>query len=202
MAIIPFLALVRKDLLLFFSDRRAVIVAFAVPIAIGSFIGSITGGSGRNDERPRVSVALVDQDGSAVSAAVVSGAQGDKNLAVIVTTVDDAKNRVRKGTTSLAVVIPQQFGERAGRSMFRGDDKPELGVFFDPSRTIEVGMVRGILTEHVMQAVSREMFSGDTGRRFVDESLKQLDSSGLPEDRRRLLRELMTSAQKFYRDPA
>ena len=73
MAIIPFLALVRKDLLLFFSDRRAVIVAFAVPIAIGSFIGSITGGSGRNDERPRVSVALVDEDGSAVSKAVIAG---------------------------------------------------------------------------------------------------------------------------------
>src|SRR6266853_2951435 len=63
-------------------------------------------------------------------------------------------------------------------------------------------MVRGILTEHVMQAVSKEMFSGDTGRRFVDESLARLDSSGLPVERQRLLRDLMTSVQKFYRDPA
>jgi linearmycin/streptolysin S transport system permease protein len=202
MALIPFFALVRKDLLLFFSDRRAVIVAFAVPIAIGSFIGAITGGSGRDDEPRRVSVALVDQDGSAVSKAVVLDAQGDKNLAVIVTTVDDAKDRVRKGTTNLAVVIPQGFGERAGRSMFRGDDKPELGVFYDPSRSVEVAMVRGILTEHVMQAVSKEMFSGDTGRRFVNESLARLDSSGLPVERQQLLRELMISVQKFYRDPA
>ena len=32
----PLLAMVRKDLLLFFSDSRAVIVTFAVPIAIAS----------------------------------------------------------------------------------------------------------------------------------------------------------------------
>ena len=38
MAITALLAMVRKDLLLFFSDRRAVIVAFAVPIFIGSFV--------------------------------------------------------------------------------------------------------------------------------------------------------------------
>src|SRR6266853_2558452 len=63
-------------------------------------------------------------------------------------------------------------------------------------------MVRGILTEHVMQAVSKEMFSGDTGRRFVDESLARLDSSGFPVERQRLLRQLMTSVQQFYRDPA
>jgi ABC-2 type transport system permease protein len=63
-------------------------------------------------------------------------------------------------------------------------------------------MVRGILTEHVMEAVSREMFSGDTGRRFVDASLAELDSSGLPDDRRRLLRDLMTSVQKLNRDPS
>ena len=34
MALTPIAAMVRKDLLLFFSDRRAVIMSFAVPIAI------------------------------------------------------------------------------------------------------------------------------------------------------------------------
>ena len=78
MAIVPFVALVRKDLQLFFSDRRAVIVAFAVPIAIGSFIGSISGGSSRNTDAPRVKIAIVDEDGSAVSKSVVAGAQASE----------------------------------------------------------------------------------------------------------------------------
>jgi ABC-2 type transport system permease protein len=36
---IPFLALVRKDLKLFFNDRRAVIVSMLVPIVLASFFG-------------------------------------------------------------------------------------------------------------------------------------------------------------------
>ena len=67
MGITAFLAMVRKDLLLFLSDRRAVIVAFAVPMVIGSFIGSMTNGAGRGNEPLRIKIALVDLDGSTVS---------------------------------------------------------------------------------------------------------------------------------------
>ena len=59
-------ALVRKDLLVFFTDRRAVILTLAIPIAIASFFGSIFSGSG-DQEAARVPVAMIDQDGSAVS---------------------------------------------------------------------------------------------------------------------------------------
>ena len=38
-----FLALVRKDLRVFFGDRRAVIMAFVAPILIGSFFGYVFG---------------------------------------------------------------------------------------------------------------------------------------------------------------
>jgi ABC-2 type transport system permease protein len=146
--------MVRKDLLLFFSDRRAVIVAFAVPIFIGSFIGSITGGSGGDNEPPKVSLALADEDNSAISKAIVAGAQADKNLKVTVTTASEAKDRVLKGTDSVGVILPEQFGARSSRALFqKGTDAPELQIVFDPSRTIEVGMVRGVMTQHVMEAV-------------------------------------------------
>jgi hypothetical protein len=39
MGITAFLAMVRKDLLLFLSDRRAVIVAFAVPVVMDLLSG-------------------------------------------------------------------------------------------------------------------------------------------------------------------
>jgi len=60
-------AMVRKDMQMFFSDRRAVIMSFVVPIAIASFFGSIFSGSGRNSEPARIAVAIVDEDGSAIS---------------------------------------------------------------------------------------------------------------------------------------
>ena len=51
MGLIPLTAMVRKDLQLFFSDRRAVIMSFAVPIAIASFFGSIFAGPGNKDRK-------------------------------------------------------------------------------------------------------------------------------------------------------
>ncbi len=57
-------------------------MSFAVPIAIASFFGSIFSGPSRNSEPARISVAIVDQDGSAISKAIVSGAQADRNLRI------------------------------------------------------------------------------------------------------------------------
>jgi ABC-2 type transport system permease protein len=161
MGLTAFLAMVRKDLLLFISDRRAVIVAFAVPIFIGSFIGSITGGSGSNAEPPKVKLVIVDEDGSAISKAIVAGVQADRNLDVTVTTADAARDRVSKGTNAVGVILPSHFGEESARALLRqSGDKPELQVFFDPSRAIELSMVQGVLTQYVMQAVARAAGAG------------------------------------------
>src|SRR5262249_3635792 len=80
MSLTPFAALVRKDLQLFFSDRRSVIISFVVPIAIGSFFGAVFASGGQNREPARIAVALVDQDESTISRAIAAGADADKNL--------------------------------------------------------------------------------------------------------------------------
>ena len=59
MPFIPLVAMVRKDLLLFFSDRRSVIVSFVVPIAIASFFGSIFAGPSNSNEPAKISIAVV-----------------------------------------------------------------------------------------------------------------------------------------------
>ena len=59
----PLFAMIRKDLQLFLTDRRAVIMSLVAPIAIASFFGSIfSGGSG---ETAKIPIAIVDQDNSA-----------------------------------------------------------------------------------------------------------------------------------------
>jgi ABC-2 type transport system permease protein len=198
----PFIAMIRKDLQLFFADRRAVIMSFAVPIAIASFFGSIFSGPGRNREPARISIAIIDQDGSAISKAVVSGAQADRNLRVSTPTADEAREAVRRGRTSVAVIIPKDFGDQAGQAFFGGGEKPPLDVLFDPSRNVEVAMVRGILTEHVMQAVSKQMFGGEQGRTLVTQALPQIEASTMPEAQKRALLDMLKSVNNFYRQPS
>lgn len=190
-------ALVRKDLRLFFSDRRAVIMGFVAPIAIASFFGSIFTGQ-NTSESAKIPIAIVDEDGSAVSRAVVAGATGDKTLRVTTPPRDAARAGVRAGTLTVAVVIPTGFGDAAGRALFSNAATPALAMWFDPSHVAELGMVRGIMTQHVMTAVSSEMFGGASGRRMVDESLKSLDTTQMPAAQKDALRTVLESVQRLY----
>src|SRR5439155_1483515 len=100
MALIPLLAMVRKDLQLFLSDRRSVIVSFVVPIAIASFFGSIFSGPGSNSEPARIAIAIIDQDASAISRSIVAGARADKSLKLAMPTEAEARDEVRRGKTA------------------------------------------------------------------------------------------------------
>jgi ABC-2 type transport system permease protein len=202
MAFIPLLAMVRKDLQLFFSDRRSVIVSFVVPIAIASFFGSIFSGPSNSREPARIAVAVIDQDASAISTSIVAGARADGNLKLTMPTEADARDAVRRGRTSVAIIIPQGFGDAAGKAFFGDGEKPALGVLFDPSHNVEVAMVRGILTQHVMEAVSQEMFGGEQGRKQVEQTLPRIASSSMPADQKRALMEMLNSVQKFYNQPS
>ena len=195
--LIPLLALVRKDLRLFFSDRRSVIVSFVVPIAIASFFGSIFSGT-NNREPARIAVAIVDHDSSAISTGIVAAAGADKNFRLTSPAEAEARDAVKRGRASVAVIIPAGFGAAAGNAFFGNGDKPPLDLVYDPSRAMEVAMVRGILTQHVMEAVSREMFGGEQGRKMVAETLPQIAASSMPADEKRALADMLASVQKFY----
>jgi len=193
---IPFLALVRKDLQLFFNDRKAVIVGLLVPIVLASFFGYMFGGQSGKAETSKVPVLVIDQDGSDTSRGLIDQLGSDKNLDVKPSTLDPAREAVRKGKATVAIVIPKDFGKDAGRALFTdantGASKPELGVLYDPSHNVELGMVRGILSGAVMQAVSKEMFTGKSGRQMVNESLAEVENNPrISAEDRKALRDLL-----------
>ena len=203
MSVIPLLAMFRKDLQLFFSDRRSVIVSFVVPIAIASFFWSIFSGPSNNSEPARIAIAIVDQDASGISKAILEGASTDRNLKVATPAEDEARSLVKNGKTAVAVIIPKGFGEAAGSAFFGDGEKPALGFLYDPSRSMELAMVRGVLTQHVMEAVSKEMFGGDQGRQVISRTLPRIqDSTTMPADQKQLLIAMLGSVQNFYNQPA
>jgi ABC-2 type transport system permease protein len=195
---IPFRALVRKDIQLFFVDRRALLMSFAIPIAIGSFFGYILGGAGDQANQSKIAVLAVDQDHSAISREIVSRLSAEKALKVKPSTPDEARAAVRKGAATVAVIIPPNFGQDAGGAFFGPGQKPEIAVLFDPSHTAERSMVAGILTGDVMQAVSKEMFTGQTGRNMAKESLAQVEQSqDLPAEDKKTLEDLLRSVDRW-----
>jgi ABC-2 type transport system permease protein len=177
MSYTAFEALVRRDLRLFFMDKRAVTMSFAAPILIGSFFGYIFGGAGQDGPPSKIAVAVVNQDNSEVSRKVVAALAADAALDVKSRALDEARELVRGGKTTVAVVIPSGFAERAGKSFFRGGDKPEIQLLYDPSHSTELQVVNGVLMQHVMEVVSRESMSGTGSQRLMEDALRDLDQS-------------------------
>ncbi len=194
----PFLALVRKDLKLYFTDRRAVVLTFIVPVLIAWFFGAILGGQSGKAKATGIDVIVVDLDSSRLSDEVVSALKRDSNLHVTQATESEARNRVRSGHTPVGIIIPKNFGAEAARVFFRPGLKPEIKLLLDPSRSAIASMVRGILMQHVMETVSKEAFGGSAGKRVIQESLRDLENAtNFPGPDRQALLSLLGSVDKW-----
>ncbi|MGO4470274.1 YhgE/Pip domain-containing protein, partial [Pseudoduganella sp. RAF53_2] len=169
-------ALVRKDIILYLNDKRALMLNLLMPIVLAAFFGSLFGGSG-DSKTGKIDIGLVQQDSSVVGKKIADGLKADANLRVAELSLDEAQARVRAGKLSVAVVIPEGFGDKAGTALFGATEKPELPIFYDPSQSTVLAMVKGLLTQQVMQNVSAEMFNGQAGRKFTDESIRKLEQN-------------------------
>jgi ABC-2 type transport system permease protein len=197
-----FRAMVQKDLRLFFVDRRALIMSFAAPIAIASFFGYALGGTGQT-QTSKIAVLAIDEDGSVVSHEILRGLSAEKSLDLKPATEEQAREAVRKGNATVAVSIPKGFQDSAGQALFAGGPKPEIPLLYDPSHSAERAMVQGMLTGDVMQAVSKELFTGASGREFLQQSLAQVErGQGLPANDKKTLLNMLRSVEQWYGSPS
>jgi ABC-2 type transport system permease protein len=191
-----FLALVRKDLLLFLSDRRALLINLLLPILMAAFFGYLFGGSGKA-EGGAIDVALVQQDRGEVGGKIAAALKADTTLRITEMDAALARKAVGKGTQKAAIVIPAGFGEAAGSALFGAGQKPAIEVLYDPSQQAVLAMVKGMLTQHVMQVVSAEMFGGKAGQDFTDKTMRQLEVSGATDPDSVALRDMLGSVNNY-----
>jgi ABC-2 type transport system permease protein len=155
-------ALVRKDLVLYFSNRRALVMSIAAPIVIAAFFGSIFGGGG--DSKPaRIPVALVDRDASTLSRAVVASIGADPAFEVEQRDEAAAIERARQGKVRAAIVLPPGFGAQLPAALMAGGAKPVVAVHYDPSQATAMPLVQGLLSQHVMKALGESLAGSGAG---------------------------------------
>ena len=113
------LALLWKDLKLFASDRKALIITFVVPIGIASFFGMIFGGSSGAGAKPtqKIPVLVVDKDHSPLVDQIVDGLHKDSMAEPKLVTEEEADKAVKGGSAGVAIVFPAGFGKAAPQAM-------------------------------------------------------------------------------------
>jgi ABC-2 type transport system permease protein len=168
------LALIRTDVRLYLSDRRAVLVGVLVPILIAAFFGYVFGGNGKSDDAGKIPIAIVDEDQSTVSRAIAADLTADKLLQVTALPRAAAREQVKSGKQNAAAVFPHGFGEQTTRALFTGQDKPRVELLVDPSQATGARVIEGLLAQYSMQEISKEAFSGATGRKAIDEYMADL----------------------------
>jgi len=191
-----FLALVRKDLILYVSDRRALLMHLVLPIVIAAFFGSVFGGG--TAKGGGIDVALVQLDASDAGKRIGAGLQADPNLHLTMMDRAGAEQAVRKGSQAVAIVLPAGFAEAAGGALFAPGAKPVIELLYDPSQPAVLAMVKGMLTQQVMSVVSGEMFGGPMGRKLTERSLAQLDAGAGTDP---ALRDMLHAVRKFQDEP-
>jgi ABC-2 type transport system permease protein len=197
-----FIALVRKDLVLYFSNRRALLVSIAAPILIAAFFGALFD-SGSSKRALRISVAVVDHDESEISKKIVVGMKRDVSFDIQELGEPAALALVKQGKVRASLVLPKGFGEQAARALFRSGNKPSVMVYYDPSQAMTLALVRGLLAQHVMESVSQAAFGGTLGGKLIDDARADVNQSPrLSDGEKRDLLSLFDSAQHLQQRAA
>lgn len=199
-AMTAILALVRKDLKLYLNDRRALLIHLLVPVIVAAFFGALFGGDSGNApgrQTGRIDIALVAQDRSEIGVKIAAGLRAEPTLRVRELSLAAARASVVAGQANVAVVIPPGFGDAAGAALFGAGAQPALPLFYDPSQSTVLAMVKGLLTREVMQHVSAEMFNGRTGRDFTDASLAQIEEAATVDPEQAALRDMLHGVRAF-----
>ena len=105
----------RKDLLLLVKDKRAVVLLLVLPLLFISIVGMSTGQFLTRDENnQRFKVAVVDLDESELSRRLVKVLEQHRELLVIrLPSIDEARQSLKRGESSLLLTVGPQFEERA-----------------------------------------------------------------------------------------
>jgi ABC-2 type transport system permease protein len=164
-------AVVRTHLARLRRDRAAFVLAFVVPIVFFSIFAALFGGS-RGGTR-RVSLAVVDEDGSDASRRFVSALKAEKGLMAVSGSLPEgrgseapfdrasAEEAVRAGSLPVALIIPKGFQEApAPGSPARRSKVLLLADSSDPvAPQIVSGLLQGIAARS-LQGVPAPAVSG------------------------------------------
>jgi len=157
-----FRALVRKDIQLFLRDRRALVVSVLTPIVVAAFFGFLFAGTGAGGNTiSRMKVGVTDLDHSALTKAVLESLNQDASLEIQELPEDQALQLVRSGKLRAAMVFPAGFETAATGALVGLGAMPDVKLLYDPSQTMIRPMVAGLLSQHVMQRLSRPNFIGN-----------------------------------------
>jgi len=174
----------KKDLKLFFADKKGALLTFALPILLISLFAFAFGGVGGNRTAKPVQLLVVDNDFTKDSKEMLSNLEALKGVHTITKEKMAAINLVKKGKYVAVLMVEKGFQD----SVALGKSLP-LELKYDAAREIEMGMLQSVLMQNLMGSVGKKIINAKMEASF------DTNFSGVPKNIKEKALSLMNSDQ-------
>lgn len=132
----------KKDLKIFFTDRRALIISLLLPIGLITLFAMAFGGVGGSDEEEAspIQIIITDLDGSASSKALIAELDSIPGISCLPMDAAAGVDAVKSGEEIAAMQIGKGFNE----ALMNGSDLPVV-LSYDQSRSMEVSILQNLI---------------------------------------------------------
>lgn len=139
--------ILKKDLKIYLSDKRGVLLTFLLPVILISLFAFSFGGVGRKKRAPRPTTLLVvDMDSSKTSLAFVDRLNALPTLKTLSFNESEAVARVKKGSNVAALVLKKGFEEAV-----KNNDRLPLELKYDAARELPTRMVLAVVRSQLVR---------------------------------------------------
>ena len=153
--------LIQKEFIRFINDKPAMLLTFIVPIILIIIFGNIFGGHG-GSARGKADLILVNESKSELAKYIEEKLDSTETLRIIKDyseefsevkisyTEEIAKDHIKKGKISSAIILPEDFFTDTSSSL-------KFKFYYDPKNEIESAMVQGAVQQTIMSQVGGVM---------------------------------------------
>ncbi|MFD2567521.1 ABC transporter permease [Pseudotenacibaculum haliotis] len=135
------LTILKKDLKIYFSDKRGVLLTFLLPVILISLFAFSFGGVGRKKSAPRPTTLLVvDKDSTKTSMDFVASLNSLPTLKTQAITEEEGIDRVKKGKNSSVLILGEGFEAAA-----KAEQKLPVEFQYDAARQVQTGMILAVV---------------------------------------------------------
>jgi ABC-2 type transport system permease protein len=136
----------RKDLKIFFTDKRAIILSLLLPIGLITLFALAFGGVGGDDEEEGTPIAVLyaDEDQTSSSKNIITELDAIPGIVCIATDTQSAKNQIKSGDQIANIIIHKGYED----ALNNGTDIP-IELQYDQSRAMEISVLQNLLVSKI-----------------------------------------------------
>lgn len=159
----------RKELKIFFTDKRALFLSFLLPISLISLFALAFGGMNNNSKPREYDLLVSDLDNSSESKKVIAELDSNKTIRVVQEKYEDAQDEVKKGKQDAVLIFHKGFSDSTTKA---------IELQYDEAQSAQIGLLQQALYSTLFKSIG----SASMKKRIlkqIDEKYSNIDKAEL-----------------------